>query len=220
MTRSKDKLAAKWEERIDLAWEEDGPPLPGQLVDPEVRERWDAWFREKDQEDREQLEKAVLANAQELRGKGHDNVVDGSDCRLDRVNPEGTMVAIPWTHVPDWRRTELHPAATHRVGAAPRLTVTGLGPYTGQRKARRAVIDLASYDRSNRPVERIGITCDGSLTLPDIAARVYVRLRDLKRTATVSLDRCNKVFRGDEPPPPDWLIVQQWKPAQGEQDDE
>ncbi len=55
------------------------------------------------------------------------------------------------------------------------------------------------------------------MVLPDTAARLFFRLKDLKRTATVSLDRYNPLWYVDGRPIPDaWLVRQEWKPPKGD----
>ncbi len=172
-----------------------------------------------DAENREYLERVASENAKELREAGRDDVVAAHEYTLTKENPEVSLVARPWEVIPEWQRLLTDPAVIRRVGrGAPRLTVTGLGPYTGKRRARLGLVDMTIFDLSNRIVEVVGITSDGDMILPDIAARVYFRLRDRKKTATASLDRHNRQLRDDlEPVPAAWLAHQMWTPPKGDE---
>lgn len=195
-------------------------PGPGEPIPPELQ----AWQQQegerskRKQQRREALEKAFIENAKQLQAAGVDSAVPGHKFTLTKAHDEVTLVARPWKYWAELERPLDEPKATRALGDGPAmLTVTGLGAYAGKRKPRLGLIDMTAFDLSNRVVEKIGITSDGTLVLPDTAARVYFRLRDLNRKATVSLDRYNRIWYGDgRPIPTAWLVRQKWNPPKGD----
>ena len=199
-----------------------GEDLPWETGTPEERERWETWFKDRRLGQRASREEAIGANAEQLAEAGVENATAADAFTLTSDHPLVNMIGLGWKVNPRWLAAGPELAPLLKIpkviqwDTPPELTVTGLGEYAGRRRARVAPVELTVFDLSNRPVEHLGITDDDKMILPDIAARVLFVLKDRKRGGvTVSLNRGNRMSRGDWPPPADWLVYKWRKEPKG-----
>lgn len=197
----------------DLPWESD---------EPKEREQWEVQFKDS------RIHAAALradrlnANAKQLAEAGVENAISGDTFTLSKEQPLVNMISASWGVNPKWDAAGPSFAKAFKISkiiqldTPPELIVQGLGEYAGKRRARLAPVEMTAFDLSNRILERLGITDDDKLPLPDKAARVLFVLKDLKREGvTVTLNRENAQHRGDGPTPRNWLVHKRWTEPKG-----
>lgn len=191
--------------------------LPWETRDPKERARWDEWFKQRRADNRITIDEGIAANVGQLVEAGFENVIPGDTFTLTKAEPLVNMIGRRWKPNSRWEAAGPSLAKFFKIPKAlqpdtpPELSVQGLGAYAGQRRARVAPVEMTTFDLSNRIVERLGITDDDSLILPDRAARVLFVLKDLKKGGiTITLNRENRVSRGDWPLPINWLVHKRW----------
>lgn len=185
------KQARKWQEKMDRLDEGDfpPPPLPGEKPSLEFEE----WYRAKKESDREEFEETLADNVRQLNERPGNRfpAVPDRSYTLSKSSPRVCLIARPWYRSGwpvDLRRKGDAKARLGPLFWSPRLVVTGLGTRApGLRRRRLGIVDMTALGFRGE-LAKLGITCDGEMTLPDTATHVWLRLNDLEAVVTVTID--------------------------------